>query len=271
MPKSELIRIDDLRGILTLAGECRELGHDPIAWRHHLIAGLGRLVEADMGASVELRGLASLQHKNTGMTYWGHENWTSAGVLAGIGELLEEDPSLYHRGCLYFRDPKREDGACSTRRDFVEDREWYRSTDYDVIHRTLKMDHFLWCFTAIPGRGGDEIGGLLLYRADARKDFGRRDRMIVRETLAALAPWVGGPLARFTEPSPLGLAPRARQVLSALLEGDGDKQIASRLGLSPHTVNDHLKGIYRHFGVRGRAELMALWIRRGRRSSGASG
>ena len=78
-----------------------------------------------------------------------------------------------------------------------------------------------------------------------------------------LAPLVGGPLAWFAEPQPSQLPPRVRQVLRCLLEGDGDKQAAARLGISPHTVNVHTKAIFRHFGVQSRAELLARWVRRG--------
>ena len=86
---------------------------------------------------------------------------------------------------------------------------------------------------------------------------------MVQEAHAVLAPLIGGPLARFAEPSPAELPPRSRQVLWCLLEGDSDKQVATRLGISRLTVNAHTKAIYRHFGVRGRAELLARWIRRG--------
>ena len=73
----------------------------------------------------------------------------------------------------------------------------------------------------------------------------------------------GGALPRFVEPSPNSLPARVRQVLKCLLEGDGDKQTAARLKLSRYTVNEYTKHIYRHFGVQGRAELLARWIRRG--------
>ena len=63
---------------------------------------------------------------------------------------------------------------------------------------------------------------------------------------------IGGPLARFAEPSPAALAPRARRVLKCLLEGDSDKQIAARLGLSVNTVNWYAKQIHGHFGVQTR-------------------
>jgi DNA-binding CsgD family transcriptional regulator len=65
------------------------------------------------------------------------------------------------------------------------------------------------------------------------------------------------------EPSPAALPPRVRQMLKCLLEGDGDKQAAVRLKLSRYTVNEYTKQIYRRFGVQGRAELLARWVKRG--------
>ena len=52
-------------------------------------------------------------------------------------------------------------------------------------------------------------------------------------------------------------------MLKYLLDGDGDKQVAARLGISAFTVNGHTKVIHAHFGVQGRAELLARWVRRG--------
>jgi DNA-binding CsgD family transcriptional regulator len=51
-------------------------------------------------------------------------------------------------------------------------------------------------------------------------------------------------------------------VLACLLEGDGDKQIAARLSISPYTVNQYTKAIFSHFGCQSRAELLSRWIRR---------
>lgn len=78
-----------------------------------------------------------------------------------------------------------------------------------------------------------------------------------------IAPLVGGPLARFGEPSPADLPPRVRDVLRCVLEGDSDKQLAARLGIGVYTVNQYTKHLYRHFRVRGRSELLARWVRRG--------
>jgi DNA-binding CsgD family transcriptional regulator len=47
-----------------------------------------------------------------------------------------------------------------------------------------------------------------------------------------------------------------------LLEGDSEKQHASRLGLSEATTHQYVTALYRHFGVQSRAQLMAHAIKR---------
>ncbi|MFI6054586.1 LuxR C-terminal-related transcriptional regulator [Streptomyces violascens] len=54
-----------------------------------------------------------------------------------------------------------------------------------------------------------------------------------------------------------GITRRERGVLELAFEGLTAKQIARRLSLSPHTVNDHFKAIYRKTGMTCREELIA--------------
>jgi DNA-binding CsgD family transcriptional regulator len=57
------------------------------------------------------------------------------------------------------------------------------------------------------------------------------------------------------------LTPRRRQVFHRLLLGDGEKQAAIAIGISVHTLHSYTKQLYRHFGVCGRSELMALALK----------
>ncbi len=54
-----------------------------------------------------------------------------------------------------------------------------------------------------------------------------------------------------------GITTRERQIMQHLCNGSAPKQIARALDLSVHTVNDHLKAIFRKTGTSGRDELMA--------------
>jgi len=51
------------------------------------------------------------------------------------------------------------------------------------------------------------------------------------------------------------LTPRESDVLGLLVHGLASKQIARRLAISPLTVNEHLRSLYRKCGVTGREEL----------------
>ncbi len=58
------------------------------------------------------------------------------------------------------------------------------------------------------------------------------------------------------------LSPRLREMFALLLTGASEKEIAHQLGISQHTVHDHVKTLYKKLGVRSRLQLMARALRR---------
>lgn len=56
------------------------------------------------------------------------------------------------------------------------------------------------------------------------------------------------------------ISPRQQSVLELLLKGMGRSGIAAELELSPHTVGDHIKEIYRAFEVHSQAELLGRFV-----------
>ncbi|MEM8875445.1 MAG: helix-turn-helix transcriptional regulator [Planctomycetota bacterium] len=57
------------------------------------------------------------------------------------------------------------------------------------------------------------------------------------------------------------LSPRLRETLLLLLRGEGEKQIALAMGISPHTVHVHVKNLYKKFDVATRGELLAKFVK----------
>ena len=55
-----------------------------------------------------------------------------------------------------------------------------------------------------------------------------------------------------------GLSRREQEVLQLLSRGLTTAAMADELGISPHTVRDHLKHLYRKTGTKGRSELLGL-------------
>jgi DNA-binding NarL/FixJ family response regulator len=59
------------------------------------------------------------------------------------------------------------------------------------------------------------------------------------------------------------LTPRELDVLKLLAQGEMNAEIASRLGISVHTVERHVANLYRKIDARGRADATAFAVRRG--------
>jgi two-component system, NarL family, response regulator YdfI len=66
-----------------------------------------------------------------------------------------------------------------------------------------------------------------------------------------------------TELAASPLTPREVEVLNALAEGHGNKQIAARLGISEHTVKTHLAAIFDKLDASNRTEAVTAGARLG--------
>lgn len=58
-----------------------------------------------------------------------------------------------------------------------------------------------------------------------------------------------------------GLTSREADVARLICDGLSDKKIADKLGLSPHTIKDHLKKVYSKFRVHARSQLVSLMFK----------
>jgi DNA-binding CsgD family transcriptional regulator len=78
--------------------------------------------------------------------------------------------------------------------------------------------------------------------------------------LATDTPAPGGPRAQCVVVVD-SLTPAQRRVFTYLVDGIVEKRIAALLGLSRHTVHNHVRAIYRAFEVQSRPELLARLVR----------
>ncbi|PRX08586.1 UNVERIFIED_ORG: LuxR family transcriptional regulator [Martelella mediterranea] len=136
--------------------------------------------------------------------------------------------------------------------------EWYESYSYKTFYRGLDRLDSIWVGIPINADAEIQIG---FHRSLSQPSFCERDRQIVMHALRGIR-WfyrlqmLSEGIGVASEP----LTPMESRVLHDLLQGLSERQIAEHNGQSPHTVHDHVKRIYRKYGVSSRAALMALWL-----------
>lgn len=101
----------------------------------------------------------------------------------------------------------------------------------------------------------DRVAGLLLGADDYIVKPAATDELVVRvrSVLRRAAPGVPQRMAELTK--------RELEVLRLLADGSSQKEIASRLVISPKTVGTHIEHILEKLGVRSRSQAIALAYR----------
>jgi DNA-binding CsgD family transcriptional regulator len=254
MPKSQRLSLEDVQAVWHLLGECRELGADNQAWPQHFIEGMCRLLRSQIGVCHETVLAPNGFLETLG---WADTGWATAAdrefLLRMIRNQGQREP-VFRRlvGVVLEKE------TCN-REEVVPDREFYPSVLYQDYFRPLRLDPIVNCGKFTPG-GTFHFG--CFQRAFGDRPFGDREKALLRLAHGELVPLIGTALASVREPRQADLAPRQRQTLACLLEGDGEKQVAARLGIGIATVHTYVKALYRHFRVAGRAELLAWFVRR---------
>ena len=231
MSKSGHLRLADVRAAFRVVGECRDLGHDPARWGRHLYGGLCRLTGTRVGVGGELRTPGQ-----------GAAGELVALVDAGLdaAERVAIADFVRHRGFAAHPVGAVLDGwagrvAVRTRRQLVPDRDWYRSLCYDVFHRPVSRDHCLVSPHRLPD---GSLNLITLHRSAGERDFSPRERRLLLLAHVEIGRLMGPVLVRSDDTdSPTKLPPRVREVLNCLLDGDSEKQVAARMGLSRATVH----------------------------------
>jgi DNA-binding CsgD family transcriptional regulator len=145
------------------------------------------------------------------------------------------------------------------RRQLLDDEVWYAAPRYLRYHSRVGIDDGLW--SVRPAMGGGQFNVLGFYRPSGAAPFGEREVLMLHTLHCELGQFYA---AGNATPAPgtgtASLSTRERDVLTRLLSGDSEKQVAARLEISPHTVHGHVKMLYRHFRVSSRAELLARFI-----------
>lgn len=252
-----LLALHDALGCHRLLGECYELWDDPFAWQSHLVTGLERMI-GGFGSALKLTRFRSGQPVMLTAVLSAESD---DAMRVRFARCVDEGghqlmPHLDRMGQDVMRN-----GAATLRYSDAQGgvRSYHRSEFYQRYLRALGTGDTVVASQAQPD---GSVIHLMTLRGRSERAFSEREAGILAFVGSALLGQVGTRLTTAEQRGAHQLAPRLRQTLMLLLEGDGEKQIAARLALHPTTVHDYVRAVYRHFGVHSRAELMARYVRR---------
>jgi DNA-binding CsgD family transcriptional regulator len=242
---SDLLAWSDARAVFRLVDELKQLGHEPLSWKKHLLTELASLV----GSSVAIGGeapasgfLSPSTHAGCVDIGWGTESdrstWLAACDRTEAG-LDPSDESVAALGANSF--------TCE-RQELATDTAWYRSGMFNEHYRPAGLDHYLLSHRRIPELG--VVHYVILFKGLRHPRFTNRDRMIVHCLQRELGEaWRVASRAK--------LPRRLQETLDWLERGASEKEVADRLGIGRQTVHTYCKLLHKRFDVRSRGELLA--------------
>ena len=257
-PHESFLHEHDARKVIRLLGEVAITEGDHQAKKRILLDGLAELVQADVWSWALVRS-CDARFSRTPVAYnivhscrEGIGDWLSVYMqrpMASDFEVVFNQPlrALALRGHHFTR----------TRRQILSDDQWYGSEVYQRYYASIGIDDFIYSICPL-GEGAASC--INFYRTTGAPRYTDRDRVIVHLVVSEVS-WLHQAGTDVPGAAPAGeLSPRRNQVLLLLLNGDSRKQIAYKLGLSPHTVDDYIKQLYQHFGVQSSGELFAQFL-----------
>lgn len=258
MSQSQRLRLKDLRRAYRLVGECREMAAASAphrSWWRHMLTELCPLVGAQVGIAGIFRNFGTPEQLIVAVEDLGWSGRTERAHFlryqADGGE--QRDPVFQRFTDLAGRLVTR------SREQLLSDAKWYKSPIYQEYLKLAGIDAKIMSLSALPGDG--VLSHLLtLKRPPGERPFGSRELRLVHLFHHEFHMALGAKLIPTLPIAAVVLPPRLRQVLGCLVEGDSEQQVAHRLGISPHTVHQHVKRLHRLFGVSSRGELLAHWF-----------
>jgi DNA-binding CsgD family transcriptional regulator len=240
------IDLEDVRSLIRLAGEARELWRDGAPAVKPALVKLAALADADGAFELTFRRSSEGALEMESFSCFVGASDPAASrvhdcVVRRVADMARAAPrivTLLHSGGRRGRNAREARCACNA-------------------------------LISLRGAGEDGlVRVLVLHRGTSKPTFESREIDLVHLFVTECqwlydAPPSRAPVTAHNRPLPCsGMSPRQQQTLDLLLTGVCEKEIAVALDVSRNTAHEYVLAVYRRVGVRSRAELMARAIAR---------
>ena len=222
-----------------------------------LLAGLSDIIDADMWV---LTRIPSPEKSSEGA--FDRSAAIDGGTLGdairmrtALGAIYSKPEDQLHQSIR--RPAARQQIFTYSSRFMVTDEGSYPMDDYQPLAVRLRVNDLIHSARPFP----DDTGHLLgFHRVSRDTPFTAYDCFVVH-LIATEVRWLlnQDPDDEATQPAS-GISRRLSEVLLLLLAGDSKKQIAHKLELSYHTVDDYVKQLHDRYEVQSRGELLARFL-----------
>jgi DNA-binding CsgD family transcriptional regulator len=254
MRRSTSNRESILQQVVRLIGPLTTDQSPPDARRHALVKGLANVIGSDFtfwawGRGHPERGpVVPVAIISIGGSTATNLGWNSLALSPLMDREIRNPIAPFVR-------PQK----TTVRRELFPDARWKRCEVRKAIGDSIGMEEWLH---AVRYCGPDTWSTFWFSRKIGKPRFEESDRLTVDLILSYVT------LLHSVEsdgdlPAGMmhGLTHRQRTVLLSLLDGHSRKMIADALKISEHTVNEHVKALFQHFGVRSSTALSAKFLR----------
>lgn len=248
---SEPVSEQDTRALVRIVGAAAASPAPPVERKHALMNGLASLVDADAWLwAVSRNGPDGAGPTALNVLHNGLDKRQVALVFEASYSADAPPPE----NAPLIDEIARGEPFTRRREDIVPDPHWREDPHHDRYRKPLGLDEFVYSIYPFEDGLFSAVG---LHRRTGRRAFTPRERRLVHIVVSEVA-W----LHRAGLPNDHGedapkLTPRLRSVFGMLMQGWRRQLIAEQLDISTHTARDHIRAVYRHFGVSDQVELMA--------------
>jgi len=246
----------DAHACIKMQRECAEMWDCPTAWQNHLTSGIEALIggfgglfalntSCSNGPRVVEASLAESNTTDVEDLFFRIVEDGGLGLMPGTGRVLK---NLLRDGNVVW---------CE--KSLLGKNYFQKSDFYQNYLRQAYVGDILFSLVLRPD---NEISGIGLLRGDRDGAFAEREISILSFVSEASARQAGNTLRLGYQMGRHELTSRQQEILSYLLEGLSEKEMAVKAGVSSATVHEHVGAIYNKFKVSSRAQLMSNYVAR---------